>query len=126
MPSYGNIVLFNDFSVKELVFALTNNIAVTFLYIHLAYTFMWIFLLARFLDVLLLAFGVCTFYNVLSVIESEALIIWPPDAKNWLIGKDPDASKDWRQEKGITEDEMFGWNHWLGHELEQTPEVGEG
>ena len=40
MPSYGNIVLFNDFSVKELVFALTNNIAVTFLYIHLAYTFM--------------------------------------------------------------------------------------
>ena len=36
-------------------------------------------------------------------------IIWPPDAKNWLIGKDPDAGKDWRQEKGMTEDEMVGW-----------------
>ena len=59
MPSYGNIILFKDFFVKELVFALTNNIAVTFLYIYLAYTFMWIFLLARFLDVVLLAFGVC-------------------------------------------------------------------
>ena len=61
------------------------------------------------------------------VIEPEARIIWPPDAKNWLIVKDPDAGKDWRQEKGMTEEEMFGWNHWLdGHELEQTPEVGEG
>ena len=71
MPSYGNIILFKDFFVKELVFALTNNIAVTFLYIYLAYTFMWIFLLARFLDVVLLAFGVCTFYNVLLNLKLE-------------------------------------------------------
>ena len=48
-------------------------------------------------------------------------ILWPPDLKNWLIGKDPDADEDWRQEeKGTTEDEMVGWNHQLdGHEFEQ-------
>ena len=48
-------------------------------------------------------------------------LLWPPDAKNWLIGKDPDAGKDWRQkEKGMTEDEILGWHHWLnGHESEQ-------
>ena len=52
--------------------------------------------------------------------EAETPILWPPDAKNWLIGKDPDAGRDWRQEKkGMTEDEMIGWHHWLnGHELE--------
>ena len=52
--------------------------------------------------------------------EAEILILWPPDAKNWLIWKDPDAGKDWRQEeKGMTEDEMVGWYHWLsGHEFE--------
>ena len=51
--------------------------------------------------------------------EAEAPIVWAPDAKNWLIGKDPDAEKDWRQEKGTTEDEMVGWRHWLnGHEFE--------
>ena len=51
---------------------------------------------------------------------AEAPILWPPDAKNWLIGKDPDAGKDWRQEeKGMTEDEMVGWHHWLnGYEFE--------
>ena len=60
--------------------------------------------------------------------EAEALILWPPDAKNWLIGKDPDAGKDWRQEeKGMTEDEMVGWHHQLdGHEFEQAPGVGDG
>ena len=52
--------------------------------------------------------------------EAETPILWPPDVKNWLTGKDPDAGKDWRQEeKGITEDEMVGWHHWLnGHEFE--------
>ena len=46
--------------------------------------------------------------------EADAPILWPLDAKNWLIGKDPDAGKDWRQEeKGTTEDEMVGWHHWL-------------
>ena len=58
--------------------------------------------------------------------EVEASILWAPDAKNWLIGKDPDAGKDWRQEeKGMTEDEMVGWHHWLdGHK--QAPGVGDG
>ena len=52
--------------------------------------------------------------------EAETPILWPPDAKNWLILKDPDAGKDWRQEeKGMTEDEMVGWHHWLNeHEFE--------
>ena len=51
--------------------------------------------------------------------KAEAPVLWPPDAKDWLIGKDPDAGKDWRQEeKGTTEDEMVGWHHWLsGPEL---------
>ena len=54
--------------------------------------------------------------------EAETLILWPPDVKNWLTGKDPDAGKDWRQkEKGMTEDEMVGWHHQLsGHEFEQS------
>jgi len=53
--------------------------------------------------------------------EAETLILWPPDAKNRLTGKDPDVGKDWRQEeKGTTEDEMVGWPHQLdGHEFEQ-------
>ena len=47
-------------------------------------------------------------------VEAETPILWPPDAKNWLIGKDPDAGKDWRrEEKGTTEDTMVGWHHWL-------------
>ena len=52
--------------------------------------------------------------------EAETLIFSPPDAKNWLLGKAPDAGKDWRQEeKGMTEDEMVGWHHQLhGHEFE--------
>ena len=52
--------------------------------------------------------------------EGETPILWPPDVKNWLIWKDPDAGKDWRwEEKGTTEDEMVGWHHWLnGHEFE--------
>ena len=52
--------------------------------------------------------------------EAETPILWPPAVKNWLIGKDPDAGKDWRQEeKGMTEDEMVGWCHLLdGHEFE--------
>ena len=57
--------------------------------------------------------------------EAETSILWPPDSKNWLTGKDPDAGKDWRQEeKGMTEDEMFGWHHRLnGHEFEQVWEL---
>ena len=53
--------------------------------------------------------------------EAKAAILRPPDVKNWLIGKDPDAGKDWQQEeKGTTEDEMVGWHHRLdGHEFEQ-------
>ena len=56
--------------------------------------------------------------------EAETPIIWPPYSKSWLIGKDPDAGKDWRWEKGTTEDEMVGWNHWLdGHEFEQACKI---
>ena len=59
--------------------------------------------------------------------EAETTILWPPDGKRWLIGKDPDAEKDWEWEKGVTQDEMVGWHHRLnGHEFEQTPGDGEG
>ena len=63
-----------------------------------------------------------------TVAEAETPILWPLDVKNWLIWKDPDAGKDWRQEeKGMTEDEMVGWYHRLdGHEFEQAPGVGDG
>ena len=55
-------------------------------------------------------------------------LLWPPDVNSWLIGKDPDAGKDWRQEeKGTTEDEMVGWHHWLNwHEFEQASGDGKG
>ena len=59
--------------------------------------------------------------------EAEAPILWPPDVKNWLIGKDPDAEKDWGQEeKGMAEDEMAGWHYWHdGHESEQALGAGD-
>ena len=54
--------------------------------------------------------------------EAKASIIWPPDAKSWLTGKDPDSVKDWGQRKRVTEDEMVGWHHQVnGHEFEQAP-----
>ena len=61
-------------------------------------------------------------------VEAETPILWPPDAKSWLIWKDPDAGRDWGQEeKGTTEDEMVGWHHQLNeHECEWTPGVGDG
>ena len=61
-------------------------------------------------------------------VEAETPIIWPPDVKSWLIGKDPDAGKDWGQEeKGMTENEMAGWHHRLnGHGFGWTPGVGDG
>ena len=59
--------------------------------------------------------------------DAEALIFWSPEAKNRLIGKDPDAGKDRRPEKGTIEDEMVGWHHQLnGHEFEQALGDGEG
>ena len=59
-------------------------------------------------------------------VEAETPILWPPDPKRWLIWKDPDAGKDWRQEKGTTEDEMVGWHHRLhGHGFGWTPGVGD-
>ena len=61
--------------------------------------------------------------------EAKAPILWTPVAKNWLIGKDPDAGKNWRQEeKGIIEDEVTGWYHWLNehNKSEQAPVVGDG
>ena len=61
-------------------------------------------------------------------VEAETSILWPPDAKSWLIWKDPDAGKDWRrEEKGTTEDEMVGWHHQLNrHGFGLTPGVGDG
>ena len=59
--------------------------------------------------------------------KAETPILWLLDAKNWLTGKDPDAGKDWRQDKGTTEDEMVGWYHRLNeHEFEQVLGVGDG
>ena len=59
--------------------------------------------------------------------EAEVPIPWPSDVKSWLIGKDPVSGKDWRQEKGMTEDELVVWPHQLnGHEFEQTLGAGEG
>ena len=62
------------------------------------------------------------------MVKLKLPVIWPPDTKNWLIGKDPNAGKDWKQEeKGTTEDEMVGWHHWLdGLEFEQAPVHGVG
>ena len=59
---------------------------------------------------------------------TELQILWPPNVKSWLIRKDLDVGKDWKQEeKGTTEEEMVGWHHQLnGHEFEQAPEVGKG
>ena len=61
-------------------------------------------------------------------VEAKIPILWPSEVKNWLIWKDPDVGKDWRQEeKGMTEDKMVGWNHWLnGHEFEYIPRAGDG
>ena len=59
--------------------------------------------------------------------EAETPLLWPPHVKSWLIGKDPDAGRDWGQEKGMTEDEMAGWHHRLdAHEFGWTPGVGDG
>ena len=60
-------------------------------------------------------------------VEAEIPILWPPYVNSWLIWKDPDAGKDWGQEKGLTEEEMVGWHHWLnGCEFGWTPGVGDG
>ena len=60
--------------------------------------------------------------------DAETLMLWPPDAKNWLTGKEPDAGKDWgKEEEGVTEDEIVGWHHRLnGHEFKQILGDGEG
>jgi len=60
--------------------------------------------------------------------KAETPIFWPPDVKNWLMWKDPDAGKDWRQEeKGTREDEMVGCHYWLDeNEFEQAPGIGDG
>ena len=62
------------------------------------------------------------------MLKAETPVLSPPHAKSWLIGRDPDAGRDWGQEeKGTTEDEMAGWHHWLeGHEFGWTPGVGDG
>ena len=66
--------------------------------------------------------GINPEYSFIERTDAEVLILWPPDAKSQLTGKDTDAGKDWRQEeKGMTEDEMVGWHHWLnGHEYDMS------
>ena len=60
-------------------------------------------------------------------VEAETPVFWPPNAKSRLIWKDPDAGKDWGQERGMTEDELVGWHHWHnGHGFEWTPGAGDG
>ena len=70
----------------------------------------------------------CWIYIGRTDAEAETPVLWPPDVKNWHIGRDPNAGKDWRwEEKGTTEDEMAGWHHRLdGHEFEQALGVGDG
>ena len=70
----------------------------------------------------------CWMFIVRTDVEAETPILWPPHVKSWLIWKDPDVGKDWRQEKkGATEDEMVGWHHWLSvHEFEQALGDGDG
>ena len=59
--------------------------------------------------------------------EAETPVLWPPDEKSWVIGKDPDAGKDWGQEESAADNEMVGWHHWFnGHEFEQALGDGEG
>ena len=66
-------------------------------------------------------------YSLKGLMLKVKPILWPPDVKNWLIGKDLDAGKDWRWEKGTTEDKMVGWHRWLhGHEFKQAPGVSDG
>ena len=67
-------------------------------------------------------------YSLEGLMLKVKLQTWPPDAKNWLIGKDPNSGKEWRQEeKRMTEDEMVGWHHWLdGHKFKQALGVGDG
>ena len=73
-------------------------------------------------------FLVRSFVFLLLSCKMSSVRLWPPDAKNWLTGKDPDAEKDQRrEEKGTTEDEMVRWHHRLnGYEFEQAPRVGDG
>ena len=68
------------------------------------------------------------FWRILGPLFAEAPMFWPHDLKNWLIGKDPDAGRDWGQEEmGTTEDEVAGWHHWLdGHEFGLSPGDGDG
>ena len=66
-------------------------------------------------------------FSLCSCDNAEAPILWPPDVKSQLTGKDPNAGKDWGQEKRVAEDKMGRWHHWLnGHDSEQTPGDSEG
>ena len=92
------------------------------------FTYYWI-LAWRILSITLLSKGDQSWVFIgRTDVEAETPILWPPDVKSWLIGKDPDTGKVWGQEeKGTTEDEMVGWHHWLdGRESEWTPGVGDG
>ena len=69
----------------------------------------------------------CSLEGLMLKLKLQSPILWPPDEKSCLIWKDPDVGKDWGQEKGMTEDEMVGWHHWLnGHEFVWAPGFGHG
>ena len=89
---------------------------------------LWVLLSARRLNKSILKGNQPWIFTGRTDTEAEAPILWPPDVKCWIAGKDPDAGKDWGQEKKwATEDKMVKWYHWFnGHEFEQTPEDSEG
>ena len=116
------ILDFVIFIVKFSLFIREINLlsVIYFLQVH-PFTFDYVFILRKFIHLLLID-------SKFWVIVKKFFQLWPPDVKNWLIGKDPDAGKDWRQEKkGTTEYEMVGWHHWLnGHESDWTLGAGDG
>ena len=134
--AYVYLYIYIDIYIERDVYIYTYNIADMHICIHYSfYSFMrpWLFPKGKFLKFRKIKpvnpeenqFWI---FTGRTDAEAETPVLWPPDAKNWLIGKDPVAGKDWRQkEKGPTEDEMVGWHHRLhGHEFEQISGVGDG
>ena len=91
------------------------------------FTCVWAFWRFHFGNSAELSFSIVYLWIGRTHVEAETPILWPPDAKSWLIWKDPEPGKDWEQEEnGMTEDEMVGWHHQLNwHGFGWTPEVGD-
>ena len=110
-----------------LVSSVQQNYSVMILYIYI-HTYTYILFHYGLLQDIEYSSMCCTVGPCLLILYIELCICWPPDVKSWLIGKDPDAGKDWGQEeKGTTEDEKVGWHHWLsGHEFGRIQGDSEG